>query len=82
NKLLQSAELNLSTAGNWTVEVMVQRNSQAAEFSLPLQVVKGDAGGGVLWPYVAFLALAALLLLTYIRRHRAPKTFRSLPRVA
>ncbi len=82
NKLLQSAELNLSTAGNWTVEVMVRRNSQAAEFSLPLQVVKGDAGGVVLWPYVMFLALAALLLLTYIRRHRAPKTFRSLPRVA
>jgi len=82
NKLLQSAELNLSTAGDWTVEVMVRRNSQTAEFSMPLQVVKGDAGIGVLWPYAVLLALAFVLLLAYIRRHRAPKTFTSLSRVA
>src|SRR5271167_236628 len=51
NKLLQSAEVNLSTAGDWTLDVMVRRDSDAAEFLLPLQVTKEEAGTVFPWPY-------------------------------
>jgi hypothetical protein len=81
NKLLQSAELNLASAGDWTLSVVVQRDS-TGEFSLPLQVVKEEPGITFPWPYTALLALAAILLLTYVRRHRAPKAVASIPRVA
>jgi len=82
NKLLQSAELNLSTAGDWTVDVIVRHNSRAVEFLMPLHAVKGEVGIEFPWSYAVFFTLAAVLLLTYIRRHRTPKTCTSLPRLA
>ena len=74
NKLLPSAELDLGTPGDWTVQVAVRRNSASADFSLPLRVVKPASGVVIPWSYLILLAFAAMLLFVYVRRHQAEKT--------
>ncbi len=74
NKLLQSAELDLGTPGDWTVHVAVQRNSASADFSLPLQVIRPASGIAVPWSYLILAALSAILLFVYVRRHRNAET--------
>ncbi len=69
NKLLQAAELNLPTEGDWTLNLAVQQNADHAEFSLPVHVVKAESGMGNPWPYLAWLAFSALLLVGYLLRH-------------
>lgn len=49
NKLLQSAELNLSTVGNWSLDISVRRGSQRADLShrstwWPLMLAPETAG--------------------------------------
>ena len=73
NKLLQAAELNLPSVGDWTIQVNVSRNSDRADFALPLHVVKEETGIEFPWSYVVMLLFAAILLLAYVRRHRSPK---------
>jgi cytochrome c oxidase assembly factor CtaG len=69
NKLLQSAELNLSTVGNWSLDISVRRGSQRADLSLPLNVVVADAGAGNRWLYLGILVFFAILLFAYIWRN-------------
>jgi Cytochrome c oxidase caa3 assembly factor (Caa3_CtaG) len=69
NKLLQSAELNLSTVGNWSLDISVRRASQRAELSLPLVVVASHADAGNRWPYFGILVFFAILLVAYLRRN-------------
>jgi cytochrome c oxidase assembly factor CtaG len=70
NKLLQTGELNLPSDGTWKLYVSVKRNSQKAEFVLPLRVVKQQTAleHVNLWPYVALVACLAILLLAYVRK--------------
>jgi cytochrome c oxidase assembly factor CtaG len=77
NKLLQSAELNLPAAGDWLLNISVQRNAETAQFSLPLHVVKEETAVAFPWVYAAFLTFAAILLLAYLRRHLGPGKDRS-----
>ncbi len=72
NKLLQSTEVDLPAAGDWTLQIAVRRDSQAADFSWPLSVVKAGTGFEFPWPYFGVLLFAAMLLIAYFRRHRAP----------
>jgi hypothetical protein len=76
NKLLQAAELNLRTAGDWTLQIAVRRNSASADVSLPLRVVKPASSIAIPWSYLILLAFSVILLFTYIRRHRRQKTVR------
>jgi cytochrome c oxidase assembly factor CtaG len=73
NKLLQSAELNFPTAGDWTLQIAVRRDAASANFSLPLHVVKPESGVEFPWSYFILLAFSAMLLIAYIRRHRSSK---------
>jgi putative membrane protein len=73
NKLLQSADLDLPSVGDWTLQVTIHRDSQAAEFSWPISVLKAETGFTSPWPYIVTLAFAAILLFAYFRRHRTPK---------
>ena len=73
NKLLQTAEVNFPAEGDWTLSISVQRNSDHADFSLPLQVVKGETGMGLHWPHFIVLSFAAVLAFVYLRRHHARK---------
>lgn len=82
NKLLQSADLELPTAGDWSLLVNVQRGSEAAEFAVPLKVVKPDASIAMPWPYTVLLVFSAVLLFAYIRRHRQPRADRQPKSVA
>jgi len=75
NKLLQTAELNLLAEGEWTISIAVQRNSDHADFAFPLYVVKAETGVEFPWSYVVILSFAAILLVAYVRRHRAAKPF-------
>jgi hypothetical protein len=72
NKLLQTAELNLPNEGNWKIYLSVQRNSEAADFVLPLHVVKQPTAPEhvSLWPYIVLVAFGAILLMVYVQRHR------------
>jgi hypothetical protein len=72
NKLLQSADVNFPVDGEWALNVVVQRDGQHADFSIPLQVEKADAGTPVPWPYIVLATFMALLSLAYYRRHRTP----------
>ncbi len=76
NKLLQSAQLNFATAGDWTVNISVRRDSEAANFSLPIQLVKAAGEGNYPWSYLLLLAFAGILALAYIYRHHVPKASR------
>jgi len=73
NKLLQTAEVNLPAEGEWTLNISVLRNSEHADFSLPLRAVKGETSTGFHWSYLVLLIFAALLAFVYLRRHHAPK---------
>jgi hypothetical protein len=72
NKLLQTAELNLPSEGNWRIYVSVNRNSQTTNFVLPIHVVKEQTAPEYLdrWPYVTLATFGAILLVVYVRRHR------------
>ena len=69
NKLLQTADVNLPATGDWLVSVVLRRNSEAANFSLPLHVVKAETGFEVPWSYLLVLVLISILFLAYARRH-------------
>jgi hypothetical protein len=69
NKLLQSGVLDLPESGDWLLKVLLNRNSQAAEFSFPLHVERKKAGP-LPWPYLALGVIAGLLGFSYLRRHR------------
>jgi len=71
NKLLQSAELNLPTVGNWSLDISVRQGSLRADLSLPLNVINHDAGTENRWPYLVILVFFAILLFAYTWRHRA-----------
>ena len=70
NKLLQTAEVDLPTAGDWMLRVQVMRENQTSEVSVPLRVVMAAPEGNARWPYVLFVFLTALLACVYWRRHR------------
>ena len=69
NKLLQTAELDLPTAGEWILDVGVSRNSEIANLSLPLHVVKRESGLTDFWPYFLFPAFGMVLFASYIWKH-------------
>jgi len=71
NKLLQSADLDLPDEGRWSLTITAQEGADSAEFTLPLEVIKPDAGFHLSWAYIAFLLFAALLAVAYVRRHSA-----------
>ena len=77
NKLLQSADLELPGAGDWSLLINVQRASEAAEFAVPLKVLKPETGFAVPWPYVVLLIFSAVFSFSYLRRHRASTTARN-----
>jgi hypothetical protein len=74
NKLLQSASLKLPDNGEWSVDIAIERGGQQADFSLPVHVVKPAASVSFPWSYMVLLAFSAILLFTYLRRHRSAKT--------
>lgn len=76
NKLLQNADLDLPVAGDWMLGIHVSHNDAVADIQLPLRVVKPESGITIHWPYVVFGLFAALLLLTYRRRHSASRSVR------
>ena len=69
NKLLQTAELDLPAATAWKLNVALRRNSDIAEFSLPLRVLKAEPRFEFPWGYLFVLAIALLLILVYLLRH-------------
>jgi cytochrome c oxidase assembly factor CtaG len=69
NRLLQTAELDLPAAGDWIVNVALNRHSERADFSLPLRVVKREGGLADLWSYILFPGFGMILFGTYVRRH-------------
>ncbi len=72
NKFLKTAELNLPTAGDWTLNIAISRNSDRADLSLPLRVAKRESDLGDMWPYFLFPSFGMILFGTYARRHRQP----------
>lgn len=76
NKLLQSADVELPSEGEWSVVIRVRSGSDAAEVSVPVQIVRAEAGFSLPWTYILLLAFAAILLISYVWRHRANKLVR------
>ena len=71
NKLLKSASINLPYEGDWMVEGVVEHGGTASRFSLPVHVVKPEAGFSLPWSYVVLIGISAVLLLAYVLRRRA-----------
>jgi hypothetical protein len=69
NKLLQTAELDLPSPADWKLNIVVQRNSDVADFSLPLRVVRAELQFKFPWGYLFVVAIALLLILIYTLRH-------------
>jgi hypothetical protein len=74
NKLLQSADVDLPTPGDWNLSIVVHHGAVAAEFTLPLAVAKPDEGLPLPWSYVPLMVFASVLLFTYRWRHRTGAT--------
>lgn len=70
NKLLYSADVDLESAGAWTIEVAVQHGSDHTSISLPIEVTKPEAGSAFPWSYIVVTTFAAILIVTYLWRHR------------
>src|SRR5271157_5078786 len=68
NKLLQTAELDLPSAAEWKLNIVLRRNADVADFSLPLRVVKAEPQFEFPWGYLFVLAIALLLVLVYTLR--------------
>jgi putative membrane protein len=79
NKLLQSADVALPSAGDWTLTVHVAHSNRVTEITLPLDVVKPETGITFHWPYAILTAVAAILLFSYWRRHAGSKGVRPQP---
>ena len=69
NKLLQTASIVLPATGDWTLDMVVQRNSEIANLSLPLQVVRAQRDAEAPWSYLFVLASASILVLVFTLRH-------------
>ncbi len=82
NKLVQNAELELSPAGDWAVQVDVKRNGESASLNLPLRVAEAPSEVNLHWPYVALAIVAGILALTYWGRHRGAKSTRRVAKTA
>jgi putative membrane protein len=82
NKLLQTAEVELPSAGNWTLTVRVAHDHTDAEIALPLHAIKPDGGVGFHWPFGIFIVFGAILLFSYWRRHAGPGRDRPSPAMA
>jgi len=78
NKLLQSADVDLPTAGAWSLYITVRDSAESAEINLPLTVVKSETGFTLHWSYVVLVAFGAVLLIAYVWRHRAHNPVRML----
>ncbi len=74
NKLLQNADLDLPSTGDWSLNLRVTRTDATAEATLPLRVVMPARGVVIHWPYVVLALLAVTLLFTYWRRHRLSRS--------
>jgi len=72
NKLLQTAELDLPTSGDWMLNVALKRNSENAGFCLPFRVGKRQRRHD-LWPYLVFPGFGMLLFGSYLWRHRSDR---------
>jgi cytochrome c oxidase assembly factor CtaG len=71
NKLLFTADVDLDTRGDRTLDVSVRNANRSATASMPLEIVSPtETGFAFRWPYVVTIAIAAGLGLTYFRRHR------------
>jgi cytochrome c oxidase assembly factor CtaG len=70
NKLLHTAEMNLPSAGDWTLSITLRGNSTSAGFWLPFRVEKRESMLYALWPYLVFPGFGMILLGTYLWRHR------------
>jgi cytochrome c oxidase assembly factor CtaG len=71
NKLLQAADLDLPTQGEWNLRVKVQREAVSDEFQLRLPVTQPEEGNPGWWTYLVISSFAATLLFAYLWRHRA-----------
>lgn len=71
NKLLQAADLDLPTEGEWTLHITVQRDAISDDFLLGVRVTRPDAGSAGRWPYLVILLFSGTLLFAYVWRHRA-----------
>lgn len=68
NRLLQTASLNFPSAGDWNLEIAVTQGDQHVDLSLPIRVVKPDAGLSIAWPYLLLVVFSTVLLFAYARR--------------
>ncbi len=77
NKLLQTADVDLASEGDWTLHVGVAHDGQNSGLTLPLHVVKPESGFTFHWPYVILATFSAILMLTWWRRRIGSSGIRS-----
>jgi hypothetical protein len=78
NKLMQAARLELSDAGRWHVDVIVQGIGPGAPIDFEMEVAEALPPGLALslwiaWPLAAVALFAAHQTLVYRRRHRSQR---------
>ncbi len=79
NKLLQAADVELPSEGDWMLSVRVAHDGQSSELALPLRVVKPEAGIAIPWWYVGFVVFGAILAFIYWRRNKGYRNIRPQP---
>jgi cytochrome c oxidase assembly factor CtaG len=70
NKLLHTVEMDLPAAGDWTLGITLRRQSKRAVLWLPFRVEKRESMIHEVWPCLVFPGFGAVLLGTYLWRHR------------
>lgn len=74
NKLLQSAELDLPTEGDWIVNINVTRGAASTQFAMPLRVGRPETGAEYPTPWIVIAVLSVVLFGVYFSRRRSPRT--------
>jgi len=68
NKLLQSAELDLPTQGDWTLNIAIEHNAESTHFAMPLLVLKPEPGTEYPVHYILIAVLSVVLFGMYFKR--------------
>ena len=76
NKLLQTADLDLPTEGDWMLNMTVQHNADSAHFAMPLHVAKPEPGTEYPVHYIVIAMLSVILFGMYFGRHRSSQVER------
>ena len=74
NKLLFTTDVDFDSSGSRVLAIEVRQAGRSGILSLPVEVLKSDAGSSLRWSYIVILTFAGALCAVYLWRHRVARS--------